>query len=54
MGQLYGGDGNDYVYGVDGVEGNDFVSGGPGTNEDCFADSFEEIDTTTCENIFIQ
>jgi len=38
---------------VDGLEGNDFVSGGPGTNGDCYADSADEIDFATCENVFV-
>jgi hypothetical protein len=35
------------------VDGNDFVSGGPGTNDDCHADSNDEIDFSTCENVYL-
>ena len=48
---LYGGDGNDTVNGVDGIVGNDFVSGGPGTHDYCAADSADEIDFATCEEV---
>src|SRR5215218_10487783 len=57
---IYGGADGDYIEGglgadtLDGVEGNDFVSGGPGTDDECYADSPDEVDFSTCENVFFE
>jgi Ca2+-binding RTX toxin-like protein len=50
---LRGSDGDDYLDGRDGIDGNDFVTGGPGTQDYCEADSADEIDFSTCEDVQI-
>jgi Ca2+-binding RTX toxin-like protein len=48
---LFGGELDDDVHGRDGIVNNDFVTGEDGPEDHCYADSRDEIDTTTYEVI---
>ena len=50
---LKGGDQNDRLHARDGIPNNDFVIGGGGTEDHCYADSMDEINKETCENIHV-